>query len=112
MVIRGLMNFLLLLPTLFAYSVLLSLLILVFFLPMRVSLWCGEKGGSLYRLLGALVSVLVGGMTIRLGYWFGIDGFTAWQLLGHQFMYPIIGWIYMVAGGLVTVTGIWRSFGR
>ena len=114
--VEGLLYFLLLLPTIFAYMLHLAPLILVFFLPMRVSELCNEKGG-LYRLLGALVSVLVGGITIRLGYWFGIEGFTTWELLGHKFMYPIIGWIYMVVGGLIAVIGIWwaikgESFGR
>ena len=106
MVIRGLINLLLLLPTLFAYSVLLSWLILVFFLPNRVYLWRGGKG-VLSRLLGDLISVFLGGISIRLGYWFAVEGFTVWQLLGHQFMYPIIGWIYMVAGGLAIVIRIW-----
>jgi hypothetical protein len=116
LIMKGLLGFLLLLPTIFAYMLHLSLLILVFSLPMRVSDLCSEKGG-LYRLLGALVSVIVGGISIRLGYWFGIEGFTAWELRGHQVMYPIIGWIYMVVGGLIAVIGIWwaikgESYGR
>jgi len=116
LILKGLLGWLLLLPTIFAYMLHLSLLIPVFFLPMRVSELWSEKGG-LYRLLGALVSVLVSGISIRLGYWFGIEGFTTWELLGHQIMYPIIGWIYMVVGGLIAAMGIWWAirgpkFGR
>ena len=106
MAIRGLINFLLLLPTLVAYSAHLSWLIFVFCFQDRVRLWCGGKG-VLSELLGDLVTILLGGITIRLGYWFAVEGFTVWQLLGHQFMYPVIGWIYMVAGGLAIVMGIW-----
>ncbi len=111
LILRGLLGWLLLLPTIVAYTAHLSLLIPLFFLPMRVSKVCAQKG-SLYRLLGVLASFIAGGICIRMGYWFAIEGFTAWELLGHQVMYPVLGWIYMVVGVLIAVIGIWAFFKR
>lgn len=111
LILKALINFLVLLPTLVAYSAHLSLLILVFFLPMLVAKFGNQKGG-LYQLLGILASFLLGGICIRVGYWFAIEGFTAWELAFHQVMYPILGWLYMVVGGLTVVVGIWVTFKR
>ena len=45
-----------------------------------------------------------------MGYWFGIEGFTAWELPGHHVTYPVLGWIYMIVVGLIAVIGIRTSF--
>ena len=53
---------------------------------------CIKKGGPV-RLLGILVSLLVGGGSIVAGYFIG----------------PIVGWFIMAVGVLVFVIGTWRS---
>lgn len=53
---------------------------------------CIKKGGPM-RILGVIVSFLVGGSSIAAGYFIG----------------PIVGWVIMGMGGLVVVIGTWRS---
>jgi len=53
---------------------------------------CIKKGGPM-RLLGIIISFLVGGGSILVGYFIG----------------PIVGWLIMTIGGLVIVIGTWRS---
>ncbi len=53
---------------------------------------CIKKGGPM-RLLGVIVSFLVGGGSMLAGYFIG----------------PIVGWFIMAVGALVTVKGTWRS---
>lgn len=68
---------------------------------------CVEKG-RLWRWLGALVSLLIGGICIRLGYTLGFEGFSEWRgLQQYQVTYPVLGWIWMVGGGLLALLGTW-----
>lgn len=53
---------------------------------------CIKKGG-LMRLLGILVSLIIGGSSVAAGYFIG----------------PIVGWTIMALGGFVIVVGSWRS---
>lgn len=53
---------------------------------------CIKKGGPM-RLLGVIVSFLVGGGSIAAGYFIG----------------PIVGWFIMAVGALVLVRGTWGS---
>jgi hypothetical protein len=86
-------------------------------LPLTFAFWlavtagnaCAKKGG-LWRLLGVLVSFVIGGICIQVGYWFGIEGFTEWRADGiYQVTYPVLGWIIMIGGGLIALLGTWTA---
>ena len=64
----------------------------VWWLTIKIVDACIKKGGPV-RLLGVIVSFLVGGGSIAAGYFIG----------------PIVGWFIMAVGGLVVVIGTWRS---
>jgi len=66
---------------------------------------CVQKGG-LWRLLGCLISLAIGGVCVLVGYWFGVEGFTEWEgLESRQVTYPVLGWVDMVGGGLIAIIG-------
>ncbi len=95
---RGCLGWLLLLPLAFA-----------FWLAMTVANACVKKGG-LWRLLGVLASLVIGGICIQVGYWLAIEGFTEWRgLEAYQVTYPILGWISMIGGGLIAILGTWTA---
>ena len=78
---RGCLGWLMLLPLVGAFG-----------LTAWVVRACVQKGG-LWRLLGVLSSLVIGGICIQVGYWFTEEGST------------ILGWIGMVGGGLIAVIG-------
>ncbi len=68
------------------------------------------KGGGLWRLLGVLVSLAIGGACVLVGYWVGIEGFR--ELVGlayRQVTYPVWGWFLMIGGGLIALIGTWSA---
>ena len=95
---RGCLGWLLLMPLVFA-----------FWLVVTVGNACGKRGG-LWRMLGILVSLVIGGICVQVGYWFAIEGFVEWEGLEvHQVTYPVLGWISMIGGGLIAILGTWTS---
>ena len=64
----------------------------IIWLAYKIADTCIKKGGPM-RLLGVIVSFLVGGGSILAGYFIG----------------PIVGWFIMAVGALVLVIGTWRS---
>lgn len=95
---RGCLGWLLLLPLAFA-----------FWLAVTIANACVKKGG-LWRLLGVLFSLLIGGVCIQVGYWFAIEGFTEWRgLETYTVTYPILGWIMIIGGGLIALLGTWTA---
>ena len=60
--------------------------------------------------LGILLSIILGGISLGLGYdlayigWTEYEGFTLYQVT-----YPVAGWIGMVIGGVIVVGGIFRT---
>ncbi|MBM3119290.1 MAG: zinc ribbon domain-containing protein [Chloroflexi bacterium] len=62
-----------------------------FWLTIKVTDACIKIGGIM-RLLGALLSLLVGGLSV----------FAGWQIG------PIVGWFIMVCGGGLAIFGSWR----
>ena len=63
----------------------------VFWLTWKAVNACAKKGGFL-RLIGALLSLVVGGFSIYAGWQIG----------------PIVGWFIMVCGGGLAIFGTWR----
>lgn len=59
---------------------------------------CGKKGGA-WRLLGILISLVVGGAVI---------GFTHLVFSGEEGS-TVLWWIGVVAGGLIALLGIWTA---
>ena len=72
------------------------------------------KMGGLWRLLGVLCSLAIGGACIGLGYILVYEGFTTTELRGSDIYqvtrtFPVAGWIGMVAGGLIALLGSWTT---
>ena len=66
---------------------------------------CGKKGG-IWRLLGVLLSLVIGGICILVGYSIGIEGYIE----GTKIVtYPVLGWLSMIGGGLMAILGIWTA---
>lgn len=84
---RGWVSLLLLLPLAFA-----------FWLTKTVVNACVKKG-SRWRLLGVLVSLVIGGICVQVGYWFTEEDIT------------ILGWIVIIGGGFIAVGGALQSLG-
>jgi len=60
--------------------------------------------------LGILISILLGGMSLGLGYDLAYVGWTEYEGFSvYQVTYPVAGWIGMVLGGCIVVGGILRS---
>jgi len=78
---RGFLGWVLLLPLVGAFA-----------LTAWIARACVQKGG-LWRLLGALSSLGIGGICIVVGYQFKEEGIT------------IFGWVAMVSGGLIAAIG-------
>ena len=96
--IMGCLGWLMLLPLVVAYG-----------LTVWVVRACNHKG-SLWRILGVLASLVIGGICIQVGYWVGIEGSTEGQ---YQVTYPVFGWIAMISGGLIALIGTGTAiFGR
>jgi len=91
---RGFIGWLMLLPLFGA-----------FWLTITVASACGKRG-DIWRLLGVLVSLIIGAICIQVGYWFAIEGFVEGI---HRVTYPVFGWIAMIGGGLIAILGIWTS---
>jgi len=71
------------------------------------------KKGRLWQWLGALVSLLIGGIIIWLGYTLSFEGFPEWRgLVQYQVTYPVLGWIWMIGGGLLALLGTWVALSR
>ena len=84
-------------------------------LPLALSFWlaiiianaCVKRG---WRFLGILASLIIGGINILVGYWFGIEGFIETQgLESYIVTYPVLGWILMIGGGLIAALGTWTA---
>lgn len=62
------------------------------------------------RLGGLLGGLLIGGVLIVVGYWLTFVGWDEMGLDGelHNITYPVIGWIFMIGGGVVAILGIIR----
>lgn len=70
---------------------------------------CVQEGG-LWRLLGVLVSLAIGGVCVLVGYGVGVEGFTEWKGLAYrQVTYPVWGWVLMIGGGLIALIGTWSA---
>ena len=84
-------------------------LIIAFWLAVIIANGCVKKGGS-WRILGILSSLAIGGISILVGYSFGIEGSTELRDDGfYTVTYPVLGWAGMIGGGLIAVIGIWTS---
>jgi len=60
--------------------------------------------------LGILISILLGGISVGLGYDLAYVGWTEYEGFNlYQVTYPVAGWIGMVLGGCIVVGGILRS---
>jgi len=60
--------------------------------------------------LGILISILLGGISLGLGYDLAYVGWTEYEGFNvYQVTYPVAGWIGMVLGGCTVVGGILRS---
>jgi hypothetical protein len=60
--------------------------------------------------LGVLISILLGGISVGLGYLLAYVGWTESDGLNlYQVTYPVAGWIGMVIGGGIVVGGILRT---
>ena len=118
---RGFLGLLMLLPLLFVFGLALALSMLPFALAIGMVGGCVQKGG-LWRLLGVLASFVMGGICIRLGYWFGkkvsIEPMLLFLYPEVRFpflewifpiMFPILGWIDMIGGGLIALIGTYSS---
>lgn len=122
---RGIIGFLMLIPLFLVFA----LAFVVSMLPFVLAIWVvgdyGQKGG-LWRLLGVVASLVIGGICFGLGYWFANEvsiepmlslfysevsfPFIDWIF---PLVFPILGWIDMVGGGLIAVIGIWSTlFGK
>jgi hypothetical protein len=67
-------------------------------LSVSVAVFFGKKGG-LWRLLGVLSSLAIGGVVI---------GFTHLSFSGEDGS-TVLWWIGIIAGGLVTLLGLWSA---
>jgi hypothetical protein len=88
-------------------GLLLLPLVIAFGLMTLVVGFVAEKG-CLWRLLGVLASLAIGGVCILVGYSFGIEGTT--ELVGstyQQVTMPVVGWVDMIGGGLIAIIGIY-----
>lgn len=68
-----------------------------FWLAVIIANVCAKKGGGLWRLLGVVVSVVIGGVCVQVGYWYAEEVNT------------ILGWIIMIGGGLIAILGTWTA---
>ena len=60
--------------------------------------------------LGILISILLGGISIGLGYDLAYIGWTQYEGLNlYQVTYPVTGWIGMAIGGVIVIGGIFRT---
>lgn len=60
--------------------------------------------------LGILISILLGGISLGLGYDLAYVGWTEYEGLNlYQVTYPVAGWIGMVIGGGIIIGGIFRT---
>jgi hypothetical protein len=60
--------------------------------------------------LGILISILLGGICLGLGYDLAYVGWTEYEgLTLYQVTYPVAGWIGMVIGGGTVIGGIIRT---
>jgi len=60
--------------------------------------------------LGILISILLGGISLGLGYDLAYVGWTEYEGFNvYQVTYPVAGWIGMVLGGCIVVGGIFRT---
>lgn len=121
---RGCLGLVMLLPFILVFLLALA----VSFAPFIVIAACMDwfqKGGLSRRTLGALASLISGGICIRLGYWLAIEGSIDWRSLTgfpearfpflewlFPFVFPILGWIDMIGGVLLAVVGSVSAFKR
>jgi hypothetical protein len=84
-----------------------------FYLVRWVVSYFAQKGG-LWRFLGVLVSLIIGGVFIFVGYGFGIECYTEWRDGSYyRVTMPVLGWIFMVGGGIIAIVGSFKSlFGQ
>jgi hypothetical protein len=84
-------------------------LFIAFWLAITISNACAKRGG-LWRLLAIIVSLAIGGICIKVGHWFGIEGFTEWRgFEQYKITYPMLGWIIIIGGGLIALLGTWTA---
>jgi hypothetical protein len=77
---------------------------------MAIANACANRGRGSWRFLGVLSSLIIGGICVLVGYWFGIEGFTEWEGLSYrQVTYPVLGWIIMIGGGFIAILGTWTA---
>ena len=118
---RGLLGFLMLIPLFIVFALAVALSMLPFVFALGAVGGCVQKGG-LWRLLGVLASLVIGVICIRLGYWF-VNEVSIEPMLSlfysevrfpfidwiFPLVFPILGWIDMVGGGLIAVIGTWST---
>lgn len=62
------------------------------------------------KSLGIIISILLGGISLGLGYDLAYVGWTEYEGLNlYQVTYPVAGWIGMVIGGGIVIGGIFRT---
>jgi len=77
---------------------------------MTIANACAKREAGLWRLLGVLASLAIGGVCIVVGYCFAIEGFTEWEAGGYQIVkYSVIGWISIIGGGIIALLGTWTA---
>ena len=60
--------------------------------------------------LGILISLILGGISLGLGYDLAYIGWTQYEGLNlYQVTYPVTGWIGIVIGGVIVIGGIFRT---
>ena len=118
---RGCLGFFMLIP-LFIVFILAGMAVII---PLLLSIaWTStliEKKGRC-RLLAAIVSLVIGGICVRLGYWYAmetsIEPITSFlysevdfPLIDwiFPFVLPILGWVGMIGGGLVIIVGTFKA---
>ena len=76
----------------------------------RVCDACIKRGGIIKRLLCILVSLILAGFSIGLGYFFAYIGWIEQEGAEfYQVTYPIAGWFGMVVGGLNSIFLVIRA---
>ena len=97
----------------FGYLLLLPL-VFIFYLMKSVIIDFFVHKGGLWRFSGVLVALIIGGFFIFAGYGLGIEGYTEWEGGSYyKVTMPVLGWIHMIGGGIITIVGIFKSlFGQ
>jgi hypothetical protein len=87
---------------------LLVLLAFAFWLTMKIANACAKRESWVWPLLGVVASLGIGGIFILIGERFAIGDIM--EVREYRIVtYPVLGWISMIGGGIMTLAGIWKA---